>query len=139
MKSVQGESPPHHNNSLLNSSGFTLVELMVVVVIIAILVAVATPVYEEVKANAAEKANEANISIIHSAVQMYIADHGVPDGVPAGGWQNALFPYLQEWPDPPPGYTGTYQISGSFQSYTIIGVTNVSSSTCWVRKKNGIT
>ena len=46
MKSVQGESPPHHNNSLLNSSGFTLVELMVVVVIIAILVAVATPVYE---------------------------------------------------------------------------------------------
>ena len=41
MRLVQGDSHPHrHNNSLLNSSGFTLVELMVVVVIIAVLVAV---------------------------------------------------------------------------------------------------
>ena len=126
MRLLQGDSPPHrHSNSLLNSSGFTLVELMVVVVIIAILVAVATPVYEEVKANAAEKANDANIFVIHSAVQMYIADHGVPDGVPDDDWQKALKPYLQEWPDPPPGYTGTYQVSGSFQNYTIIGVTKI--------------
>ena len=125
MKSVQvsASSSHRHNNPLLKSSGFTLVELMAAVVIIAILVAVAVPVYEAVKADAAHNANEANTRIIHSAVQMYIADHGAPDGVPPGGWQEALLPYLQEWPDPPPGYTGTYQVSGNIQKYTIIGVT----------------
>jgi len=116
----QGTAYPHrHNNPLLNCAGFTLTELMVVVVIIAILVAVAVPVYETLKADAAEKANEANIRIIHGAVQMYIADHGVPEGEPAVGWQDALAPYLQEWPEPPPGYTGTYQVSGNFQNYIV--------------------
>lgn len=98
---------------------------MVVVVIIAILVAVAVSVYEEVKANAAYKANEANMRIIHSAVQMYIADHGVPDGTfTPEQWEEKLKAYLlQEWPGPPPCYTGTYEVVGSFQKYTIIGVT----------------
>ena len=41
MKSTQESASfsYRHNNSLLNSSGFTLAELMIVVVIIAILVA----------------------------------------------------------------------------------------------------
>lgn len=120
MKSTQeSTSFSHRHSSLLNNSGFTLIELMVVVVIIVILVAAAIPVYEAVKADAAFKANEANMRIIHSAVQMYIADHGVPEGEPASGWQNALMPYLQEWPDPPPGYTGTYQVSGNIQKYKV--------------------
>ncbi len=92
---------------------------MVVVVIIAILVAVAVPAYETIKADAAEKANKANIRIIHSAVQMYIADHGVPYGAPADGWKKALEPYLQSWPEPPPSYAGTYTISGDFQNYKV--------------------
>ena len=59
MKSVQvsASSSHRHNNPLLKSSGFTLVELMAAVVIIAILVAAS--VYEAVKADAAHNANDA--------------------------------------------------------------------------------
>ena len=37
---------------VLNSQGFTLVELMVVVVIVSVLVAIAIPVYDSVSENA---------------------------------------------------------------------------------------
>ncbi|KAF1086573.1 putative major pilin subunit [Sporotomaculum syntrophicum] len=127
MKSVQERAflSYRHNNPLLNHSGFNLVELMVVVAIIAVLLAVAVPVYEAVKTYAAEEANEANMRIIHGAVQMYIADHGVPDGAfTSEQWEEKLKTYLmQEWPDPPPGYAGRYKVNGGFQNYTISGVT----------------
>ena len=62
---------------VLNSQGFTLVELMVVVVIVSVLVAIAIPVYDSVSENAQNKAHEANERTIFGAAQMYIASLGV--------------------------------------------------------------
>ena len=61
---------------VLNSQGFTLVELMVVIVIISVLVAIAIPVYDSVTENAQNKAHEANERTIFGAAQMYIASLG---------------------------------------------------------------
>lgn len=50
-----------------NKKGFTLVELMVVVVILGILVAIAVPVYNNVSANAQQRACHANLRTIDGA------------------------------------------------------------------------
>ncbi|MEW5922007.1 MAG: prepilin-type N-terminal cleavage/methylation domain-containing protein [Bacillota bacterium] len=122
MKLVKEAAPSHrYNNSLLNSAGFTLTELMIVVAIVAILVAVAVPAYETVKEDAAAQAHAANMRTITSAVHMYITDNGVPagGGAPPGGWPAALAAYLQAWPAPPAGYAGSYTVKGSFPDYRV--------------------
>lgn len=47
---------------------------MVVVVIIGILVAIAIPLYNNVTANAAKKAHDANVRTLMGAAAMYVAD-----------------------------------------------------------------
>ncbi|NLY60820.1 MAG: prepilin-type N-terminal cleavage/methylation domain-containing protein [Clostridiales bacterium] len=109
----------HFKKSKKNQKGFTLVELMVVVVIIGILVAIAVPVYRNVQTTAKIKANDANIKIIESAIQVYLAEGGTLDDLDI----NLLVTkgYLKEvpkYPDSDERYSievnsdGTYKIIG---------------------------
>lgn len=107
-------------NQSQEARGFTLVEVIVVVVVLSILVAITLPIYNIIQLRARSSAHQANIRTIHSAVQIYINDHGVPVSTPAGGWQTALQPYLVEWPTPPSGYAGHYEVTGEFQAYEIV-------------------
>ncbi len=104
-----------------NQKGFTLVELMVVVVIIGILVAIAVPVYRNVQTTAKIKANDANIKIIESAIQVYLAEGGTLDDLDI----NLLVTkgYLKEVPKyPDPDSDERYSIEvNSDGTYKIIG------------------
>ena len=105
-----------------NRHGFTLVELIVVVVIIGILVAVAIPVYQNISDNAAKKANESNIRIIESAIQLWLVEN--PGVVRASltvdntgavtaptGTTNNLSDYVVAWPTQPNDSTKSYIVT----------------------------
>ncbi|NLN41168.1 MAG: prepilin-type N-terminal cleavage/methylation domain-containing protein [Clostridiales bacterium] len=111
-----------------NQKGFTLVELMVVVVIIGILVAIAIPVYNEVRDKAKQNAGEANKKIIERAIEVYLTDEGssIEDLTGDDGLQILVEEeYLKEIPEPPGG--GSYSISttkdedGEVVGYEVIG------------------
>ena len=91
-----------------NQKGFTLVELMVVVVIIGVLVAIAIPVYNEVQDKAKRNAEEANIKIIESAIQVYLTDGGSLDDIVQKGLDELVPKYLKQIPESP--YEGTYTV-----------------------------
>lgn len=57
---------------LKHQEGFTLVELMIVVVILGILAGIGIQQYGRVQGEAKEKADQANVRVIKSAVQMYL-------------------------------------------------------------------
>ena len=107
-----------------NQKGFTLVELMVVVVIIGILVAIAVPVYRNVQTNAEKKANEANIRIIESAIQMFLAEGGTLDELDKGGGIDLLVEqkYLKKVPKYPNSEEEySIEVNDDGTTYEIIG------------------
>ncbi|GEM_PF-2036958 len=57
-------------------NGFTLLELMVVIVIIGVLVAIGVPVYNNIQRSAAQRAHDANLRVIDTAVVMFQAGEG---------------------------------------------------------------
>jgi type IV pilus assembly protein PilA len=65
------------------SSGFTLIELMVVIIIIGILLAVAVPSYLGFRDRAATSAVKANLTAAIPAAEAYFADHGTYVGMEA--------------------------------------------------------
>lgn len=97
-----------------NQKGFTLVELMVVVVIIGVLVAIAIPVYNEVQDKAKRNAEEANIKIIESAIQVYLTtDEGSLDAIEQEGLKVLEPEYLKQIPESPYGGTYTVEVEGN--------------------------
>ncbi len=58
------------------SSGFTLIEVLVVVVIVAILAAISVPIYIQYVQGARASDAQATIGAIYNSVKMYLQDYG---------------------------------------------------------------
>lgn len=103
-----------------NEEGFTLVELVLVIAILAILGTITIPKVNKSRKNAATTAHNANVKILMSAANMYIADEGPDSEIKwekdknSEIWKN----YLQEWPKPPKG-TENKDINGKEYEVTI--------------------
>ncbi|AKC82163.1 pilus assembly protein [Verrucomicrobia bacterium IMCC26134] len=60
-----------------NTSGFTLVEIMVVVVIVGLLAALAIPAFQRVRASSVDKAVMNNLRQLAGAAEQYYMEHGI--------------------------------------------------------------
>lgn len=67
-----------------NRKGFTLVELVVVIAILGILSAIAVPRFTGTQENAREKADEATLATVQSAVRLCEAETGKLPGASGG-------------------------------------------------------
>ena len=92
---------------LKHQEGFTLVELMIVVVILGILAVIGIQQYGKVQETARQKAHEANVRIIESAMRMYEMVTGAkPENI-----EEDLSEYLEDVPYVP-GTKVKYSIEG---------------------------
>ncbi|MCK4265598.1 type II secretion system protein [Candidatus Babeliales bacterium] len=86
-----------------NKAGFSLIELMVVIAIIAFLASLGTPVYFKYLAKAKQSEVVINLASIHTAEQMYFAEHGTYNSnLNEIGWKPAgknLYTYGFNTPD----------------------------------------
>ena len=100
-----------------NRKGFSIIELMAVVLIIGILVALAAPIYADVRQVARENAHDANVRVLTGAANIYLMDGG-KDAIwaPFAG-DKAENPtavhdmwgkHIEVWPESPFG--GTYVV-----------------------------
>ncbi|MDS1030062.1 prepilin-type N-terminal cleavage/methylation domain-containing protein [Bacillota bacterium LX-D] len=60
---------------LLNSNGFTLLELLVVIVIIGLLASIAIPSFSDAAYKSKNKKVEADIRVLQSAAELYYAEN----------------------------------------------------------------
>ena len=71
----------HLHTSRRNSSGFTIVELLIVVVVIAILAAISIVAYTGIQNRANDSAAQSDITNFAKKIQLYYAEYGAyPDG-----------------------------------------------------------
>lgn len=76
-------------------TAFTLIELIVVMIIVGILAAIAAPRFYSASDDAEATAILANVSAMHSAVDLYLADNGeLPKDVFRGVFPSELEGYL---------------------------------------------
>lgn len=64
-----------------NESGFTLMEVIVVIAILGVLTALALPRFTDVVSNSQKKTDLANVRLVESAVELYLAEE---DELPVG-------------------------------------------------------
>ena len=97
-----------------NKKGFTLIELIVVIAILAILALIAIPRIGQFRTNAAVSTHNANVRTLESAVNLFIAQDGIPTasettwsgtGGDSAGDSDEWGPYLSKWPNIPEGIT----------------------------------
>lgn len=129
-----------------NTTGFTIVELLVVIVVIAILAAISVVAYRGIQSRARDAERVQHIKAITTALEMYYIDHGQfptsacgsacpsPKSINAhwattvdGSWsvlEAALVPkYISSLPtDPLAGKSGAPAISGGYHyDYVVLG------------------
>lgn len=63
-------------------AGFTLVELLVVIVILGILAGIGVQLFVDVHSRAEDKAHEANVRVLKSALHMWMLANPGPDRLP---------------------------------------------------------
>ena len=104
-----------------NQKGFTLVELVVVIAILGILAAIAVPRFIASLEEARSTADEANMRVLQTAVDLFYAE---TEGYPAdyAALEGALVPtYIDEIPELSGG--GTFNYNGTTGTVSIPAAT----------------
>ncbi|MGI6453322.1 MAG: competence type IV pilus major pilin ComGC [Syntrophomonadaceae bacterium] len=88
-----------------NDQGFTLVELVVVMAILAVLAGLVVPKFTGILADARAQANEANLQMLQTAVELYNA---IEDEELTGLAELENKNYIDKVPEPPSDDYGKY-------------------------------
>lgn len=82
---------------------FTLIELIIVIAILALLIAIALPRYQKSREKAAITSHNANVKILKTATEQYIAEQGDAIGDRTTLSADNLSEYLETIPKVPKG------------------------------------
>jgi type II secretion system protein G len=127
-----------------NSSGFTLVELIVVIVIISVLITIGIASYATIQKRARDTRRKSDIEQIRSALEMYRADTKYYPSVGAGsyikvndtaGLKSVLVSnYISAVPDDPNSSNNYYYkavnlVSGQYYGYCLSAILEIDNGT----------
>ena len=117
-----------------NRKGFTIIELMVVVLIIALLVAIAAPLYADVRLQTRKTAHDANVRTLKSAATLFVmanpsasaiwapfANQKASEVAGSLATHDRWGRYVEVWPENPMVVGGTYvvEIDGGSGAVTV--------------------